>query len=403
MLVPDAVTQDYITRLESFMRERVYPAESQLHKELSAAGAARWSREPATLTELKSAARQAGLWNLFLPSKQWGAGLSNAQYAPLAEIMGRVHFASEIFNCSPPDTGNIEILEHFGSEQQKATWLKGLLDADIRSAFLMTEPDVASSDATNIECTIAPDGDEFVISGKKWWSTGAGDFRTRVFFLLGKSVSENADGHGNHSMVIFDADTPGVEIVRQLPVFGFDHAPQGHAEVHLNAVRIPRSALLGKLGQGFAIAQTRLGPGRIHHCMRAVGAAERGLEKMCKRLLSRTAFGKELAANSIWDQRIAQARVEIECSRLLTLHAARILDEAGPKAAHLAISMIKVKAPATAVAVLDDAIQAHGGAGLTTDEGLASAYADARSLRILDGPDEVHWRTIARRELRQYR
>jgi alkylation response protein AidB-like acyl-CoA dehydrogenase len=366
----------------------------------------RWKVIP-VLEELKKKARAEGLWNLFLPpsphdeSEYRGAGLTNLDYALCAEQMGRVSFASEAFNCSAPDTGNMEVLHRYGSPEQKAKWLRPLLAGEIRSAFLMTEPAVASSDATNIETSIVREGDEYVINGRKWWSSGVGDPRCKIAIVMGKTDPSRAR-HEQQSQILIPLDTPGIKIERMLPVFGYDDAPHGHAEVLLKDVRVTASNLLLGEGRGFEIAQGRLGPGRIHHCMRTVGVAEVALEKMTKRLLSRVAFGKKIAEHSVWEQRIAEARIDIEMTRLLCLKAADMMDKAGNKAAQLEIAMIKVAAPRVALSVIDDAIQAHGGMGVTTDAGLAHAYAHIRTLRLADGPDEVHCRAISRLEMRKY-
>ena len=366
----------------------------------------RWKVIP-VLEELKKKAKAEGLWNLFLPpsphdeSEYRGAGLTNLDYALCAEQMGRVSFASEAFNCSAPDTGNMEVLHRYGSPEQKAKWLRPLLAGEIRSAFLMTEPAVASSDATNIETSIVREGDEYVINGRKWWSSGVGDPRCKIAIVMGKTDPSRAR-HEQQSQILVPLDTPGIKIERMLPVFGYDDAPHGHAEVLLKDVRVPASNLLLGEGRGFEIAQGRLGPGRIHHCMRTVGVAEVALEKMTKRLLSRVAFGKKIAEHSVWEQRIAEARIDIEMTRLLCLKAADMMDKAGNKAAQLEIAMIKVAAPRVALSVIDDAIQAHGGMGVTNDAGLAHAYAHIRTLRLADGPDEVHSRAISRLEMRKY-
>jgi alkylation response protein AidB-like acyl-CoA dehydrogenase len=349
------------------------------------------------MEELKAKARAAGLWNLFLPESEYGAALTNLEYAPLGESMGRSPIAPEAFNCSAPDTGNMETLVRYATRAQQDRWLKPLLEGEIRSAFLMTEPDVASSDATNIQTVIRRDGDHYVINGRKWFSTGAGDPRCAIFIVMGKTDPEGPR-HAQQSQVLVPMDTPGIEVVRMLPVFGYDDAPHGHAEVVLRDVRVPVENLILGEGRGFEIAQGRLGPGRIHHCMRTIGAAEVALEKMVDRLLSRVAFGKRLADQSVWEQRIGEARMDIEMTRLLCLKAADMMDRAGNKAAQLEIAMIKVAAPRTALKVIDDAIQAHGGAGVSEDFGLARLYAGMRTLRLADGPDEVHLRAIARLE-----
>ena len=401
----------WIDRVQRFMNAHVHPAVPTYDAQMAAFGADRW-QVPPIVEALKAKARAEGLWNLFMPPHSGAPnlddsfafdapGLSNLEYAPLAEIMGRVGFASEVFNCAAPDTGNMEVLERYGDADQKARWLKPLMEGEIRSAFLMTEPQVASSDATNIETRIVRDGDAYVVSGRKWWSSGVGDPRCKVAIVMGKT---DPDGprHAQQSQILVPLDAPGVEVVRMLPVFGFDDAPHGHAEVVLHDVRVPAANLLLGEGRGFEIAQGRLGPGRIHHCMRTVGAAEVALEKMVRRLQSRTAFGKRVAEHSVWEQRIGEARTEIEMCRLLTLKAADMMDKAGNKAARLEIAMIKVAAPKMALKVIDDAIQAFGGAGVTTDAGLAKMYAGIRTLRLADGPDEVHNRTIARLEYGKY-
>lgn len=388
------------------MRDHVYPAEESYHAHLEQEGAQRW-QVPPIIEELKARAYSDGLWNLFLPPSNHdkdeyrGAGLSNLEYALCAEEMGRVGFASEAFNCSAPDTGNMEVLHRYGTSEQKAAWLKPLMDGEIRSAFLMTEPDVASSDATNIQTSIRRDGDDYVINGRKWWSSGAGDPRCKLAIVMGKTDPE-AETHRQQSQVLVPLDTPGVEIVRMLPVFGYDGAPHGHAEIVLRDVRVPASNLILGEGRGFEIAQGRLGPGRIHHCMRAIGAAERAIEKMTERLLSRVAFGKRLADQSVWEQRLGEARLDIEMTRLLCLKAADMMDRAGNKAAKSEIAMIKVQAPTMALQIIDDAIQAYGGAGVSQDTVLAHMWASIRTLRFADGPDEVHSRAIAREEFGKY-
>jgi len=397
---PTARTTALMSRLEAFMLERVYPAEAVYDAELKAFGANRWQVIP-VVEKLKEDARRAGLWNLFLPESEHGAGLSNLEYAPLCEIMGRVMWSAEVFNCSAPDTGNMEVLERYGSGAQKERWLKPLLAGEIRSAFLMTEPDVASSDATNIETSIRREGDEYVLNGRKWWSSGVGDPRCRIYIVMGKTAP-GADAHHQQSQVLVPADTAGVRVVRMLPVFGFDDAPHGHAEVMLDNVRVPVTNVILGEGRGFEIAQGRLGPGRIHHCMRTIGVAERALELLCKRLMSRRAFGRRIIEFSVWEERIANARIEIECARLLTLKAAWMMDVAGNKAARCEIAMIKVKAPLMALTIIDDAIQGFGAAGVTTDPRLAAMYAGIRTLRLADGPDEVHRRAIANLEIRKY-
>ena len=390
-------------RVRDFMAAHVYPAIPAYNRHFTQEGAARWTVIP-VIEELKAKAYSEGLWNLFLNKSEHddpeyaGPGLSNLEYALCAEEMGRVGFASEVFNCSAPDTGNMEVLRQYGTPQQKAKWLRPLMDGEIRSVFLMTEPDVASSDATNIQTSIRREGDEYVINGRKWWSSGLGDPRCKVAVLMGKTDPES-QRHTQQSQILVPTDAPGMEVVRMLPVFGYDDAPHGHAEVVLRDVRVPvENVILGE-GRGFEIAQGRLGPGRIHHCMRTIGTAEVALEKMVDRLTSRIAFGKRLADQSVWEQRIGEARLDIEASRLLCLKAADMMDKAGNKEAQLEIAMIKVSAPRMALRVIDDAIQAHGGGGLSEDFGLARAYAGQRALRIADGPDEVHLRAIARLEM----
>ena len=386
-------------RVKAFMAEHVYPAEPLYWQELEAHTSAgkRWT--PLEVIEaLKPKARTAGLWNLFLPDSERGAGLSNQEYAPLAEIMGRVPWASEVFNCSAPDTGNMEVLVRYGSAEHQQRWLEPLLAGEIRSAFAMTEPGVASSDATNIEARIERRGDDYVINGRKWWISGAGDPRCRVMIFMGKTDPE-APRHSQQSMILVPMDAPGVKVLRPLTVFGYDDAPHGHMEIDFDNVRVPAANMLLGEGRGFEIAQGRLGPGRIHHCMRLIGLAERSLELMCRRASSRVAFGKPVAAQGVTQERIAEARCQIEQARLLTLKAAWMMDVAGNKAAKAEIAMIKVVAPNMACRVIDWAIQAHGGAGMSQDFPLAYFYTAARTLRFADGPDEVHRNAIAKIEL----
>ena len=391
-------TKALIDRVQDFMERHIYPNEEAFYAQHDSLSD-RWDVPP-LLEELKTKAREAGLWNLFLPESELGAGLTNLEYAPLCEIMGRVIFAPEVFNCSAPDTGNMEVLERYGTGAQKAEWLEPLLDGRIRSAFAMTEPAVASSDATNICTEIRRDGDEYVINGRKWWTSGIMDNRCAIMIVMGKT-DPNASSHLQQSMILVPRDTEGVTIERYLPVYGFDDAPHGHGEVLFENVRVPATNMILGEGRGFEIAQGRLGPGRIHHCMRLIGVAERALEKMCARLMSREAFGKKIYEHSVWEERIADARIDIECARLLTLKAADMMDKVGNKAARAEIAMIKVKAPNMALKVLDDAIQAHGGGGVTTDFGLARDWANSRTLRFADGPDEVHRRAVARIELKK--
>ena len=388
-------------RVQAFMDEHVYPNEATYAAQ-QAAAVDRWQPVP-IVDVLKKHAKADGLWNLFLPESHYGAGLTNLEYAPLSEIMGRVLWASEVFNCSAPDTGNMETIERYGTEAHKREWLAPLLEGEIRSAFCMTEPEVASSDATNIQCRIERDGDDYVINGRKWWSSGAGDSRCKIFIVMGKSDPANADKHRQQSMILVPRDTPGVDIKRMLPVFGFDDAPHGHAEIVFENVRVPAGNILLGEGRGFEIAQGRLGPGRIHHCMRAIGMAERALELTCKRSLSRTPFGRPLAEQGVMIERIAEMRIQIEQARLLVLHAAWKMDTVGNKAARAEIAAIKVAVPNMVCRVIDWAIQAHGGAGVTTDFGLAKLYSQARTLRIVDGPDEVHRFQLGRMELAKYK
>jgi len=392
-------TQYTLERIRAFMDEHIYPIEEDYHRQREALGVDRWQVLP-LIEELKQKARKAGLWNLFLPDSERGGGFTNLEYAPMCEEMGRVSFASEVFNCSAPDTGNMEVLERYGTEAQKERWLGPLLAGETRSAFAMTEPEVASSDATNIRTEIRREGDEYVINGRKWWTSGIADPRCKLIIVMGRT-NPDAPIHVQQSQILVDRDTPGVRIERNLPVFGYDDAPHGHGEVTFENVRVPASNIVLGEGRGFEIAQGRLGPGRIHHCMRTIGVAERSLEMMCERLLEREAFGKKIGEHSVWEERVANARIEIECARLLTLKAAYMMDTVGNKVARSEIAMIKVKAPNAALQVIDDAIQAFGGAGVTKDFGLAAAYAGVRTLRIADGPDEVHRRTIARLEYRK--
>ncbi|HEY5799208.1 MAG TPA: acyl-CoA dehydrogenase family protein [Burkholderiaceae bacterium] len=391
-------------RLLAFMDQHVYPNEGAYKAEVDRNGVEQGNRWLPTriVEELKPLAREQGLWNLFLPrSTRAPEGLSNLDYAPLCEIMGRVSWAPEIFNCNAPDTGNMETIERYGSEEHKERWLEPLLRGEIRSAFAMTEPGVASSDATNIETRIERDGDSYVINGHKWWISGAGDPRCAVFIVMGKT-DFSAARHQQQSMLIVPRDTAGITIVRPLPVFGYDDAPHGHCEILFENVRVPASSVLLGEGRGFEIAQGRLGPGRIHHCMRAIGVAERALELMCKRLHSRTAFGKKISEQGVWRERIAEARIQIDTARLLTLKAAYMMDTVGNKQAQAEIAMIKVLAPNVAQTLLDWAIQAHGAAGVSDDFPLASLWAGNRTLRLADGPDEVHRNAVAKLELAKY-
>jgi acyl-CoA dehydrogenase len=392
-----AKTLALLARLRSFMDEHIYPNERSYYEQL---GANRWEHLP-LLEELSQRAREAGLWNLFLPTAFRPDGLTNVEYAPLCEAMGRVHWSSQVFNCSAPDTGNMETLAHFGTEAQQRQWLEPLLDGRIRSAFAMTEPAVASSDATNIGTSIRRDGGDYVIDGRKWWISGAGDDRCRIFIVMGRT-DPGAPRYRQQSMVLVPRDTPGIRIERPLTVFGYDDAPHGHMEIVFERVRVPvENVLLGE-GRGFEIAQARLGPGRIHHCMRLIGLAERALECMCRRVKTRVAFGKTLAEQTVTLERIAEARMQIEQARLLTLKAAYMTDTVGNKVARAEIAMIKVVAPNMACRVIDWAIQAHGAAGLSADFPLASSYAHARKLRLADGPDEVHRNQVGKLELAKF-
>ncbi len=396
-------------RVRAFIDQHIAPRQDDYYADLKAGD--RWA--PSTvIEELKPKAKAAGLWNFFMPPHSGqshvddsfefeGTQLSNLEYALCAEEMGRIYWASEVFNCSAPDTGNMEVLHRYGTREQKDRWLRPLMHGEIRSAFLMTEPAVASSDATNIETSMVRDGDHYVINGRKWWSSGTGDPRCKIAIVMGKTDTE-AKRHQQQSQILVPLDTPGVKIERMLSVYGYDHAPHGHGEVVLENVRVPVENLLLGEGRGFEIAQGRLGPGRIHHCMRTIGVAEMGIEYMAKRLLSRVAFGKRIADHSIWEQRIARARIDIEMTRLLCLKAADMMDKAGNKSAQQEIAMIKVQAPNMALSILDDAIQAHGGGGVSGDFPLASAWASMRTLRFADGPDEVHNRAIARNEFGKY-
>lgn len=391
-------------RLMAFMDTYIYPNEAAFVAEVEANRRAGNAWVPTKIVEqLKEQARAAGLWNLFLPASDLGAGLSNLDYAPLCEIMGRTPWAPEVFNCSAPDTGNMEVLARYGTAAQQESWLQPLLKGEIRSCFAMTEPAVASSDATNIQASIVRDGNDYVINGRKWWSSGANDPRCKVFIFMGKNDPDHPNRHLQQSMIIVPRDTPGVTILRHLPVFGYDDAPHGHGEVVFDQVRVPVSNLLLGEGRGFEIAQGRLGPGRIHHCMRLIGLAERALEDMCRRSLQRVTFGKPVAEQGVTMERIADARIMIDQARLLVLNAAYMMDTVGNKAAAKEIAMIKVSAPNMACTVIDWAIQAHGAAGVSNDFGLAYAYAHARTLRLADGPDEVHRNQIAKIELQRYK
>ena len=399
---------DYQARVRHFMVTQVRPAMRSYADEIASGD--RWL-PLSTIEQLKTRARDEGLWNMFLPPSSHqaddgfvftGERLTNVEYALCAEEMGRIHWASEVFNCSAPDTGNMEVLHRYGTLEQKRRWLKPLMEGEIRSAFLMTEPEVASSDATNIRTSIQRDGNDYVINGRKWWSSGAGDPRCKIAIVMGKT-DPDAEPHKQQTMILVGLDTPGVKIERVLSVYGYDHAPHGHAEISLTDVRVPIGNLLLGEGQGFEIAQGRLGPGRIHHCMRTIGAAEEALEAMAKRLMSRSAFGKPIAEHSVWEERISRARIDIEMTRLLCLKAADVMDRYGAKAARNEIAMIKVQAPRMALRILDDAVQAHGAGGVSGDFELAADWANIRILRLADGPDEVHERAIARAEFNRYR
>lgn len=389
--------KDYQGRVQAFMDEHIYPNESTYHEQLAAAGTPH--HQPQILEDLKETAREAGLWNLFHPDPQWGPGLKNAEYAPLAEIMGRVTWASEVFNCNAPDTGNMEVLTHFGTDEHKEQWLKPLLAGEVASAFAMTEPAVASSDATNIEMTMLRDGDEYVLNGRKWWTSNAMHPNCKVLIVMGKT-NPDAEKHRQQSMLVVPVDTPGVTVMRNLSVFGYADR-EGHAEVDFDDVRVPVTALLAGEGDGFMISQARLGPGRIHHCMRSIGAAERALDLMIDRATRRVAFGQPIAQRSNIQDWIAESRIEIDMARLLTMKAAWLMDTVGNKGARTEIAAIKVVAPNVALKVLDRAIQVHGGGGVSQDFPLAEMYAGQRTLRLADGPDEVHKMVIARREIKR--
>jgi acyl-CoA dehydrogenase len=393
-------TREYMEQLTDFMTTYVYPNEQRFADQL-AAQSSRW-QVPPIMEELKAKARERGLWNLFLPESEHGAGLTNLDYAPLCEVMGRSPIAPEVFNCSAPDTGNMEVLVRYGTDAQKKQWLTPLLEGTIRSAFAMTEPRVASSDATNIESSIVRDGDEYVINGLKWWTSGIGDPRCKILIFMGKTDPRHPDRYKQQSMILVPREAPGITVVRMLTVFGYDDAPHGHGEVLFENVRVPASNILLGPGRGFEIAQGRLGPGRIHHCMRQVGVAERALEAMCRRASTRVAFGKPIAEHDVTLERIAESRIDIDQARLLVLRAAAMMDAAGNKAAKSEIAQIKVAVPAMTLRVLDRAIQVHGGGGVSQEFWLAQAWAHSRTLRLADGPDEVHRRQIGRLELRKH-
>ncbi|MBI1958463.1 MAG: acyl-CoA dehydrogenase [Candidatus Rokubacteria bacterium] len=393
-------TKEYLEQVKDFMDKHVYPNEKTFSEQVRS-GPTRW-QVPPIMEELKAKARERGLWNLFLPESERGAGLTNLEYAPLCEIMGRSPIAPEVFNCSAPDTGNMEVLERYGTAEQKKQWLEPLLEGKIRSAFAMTEPKVASSDATNIEASIVRDGDHYVINGHKWWTSGIGDPRCKVLIFMGKTDPRNPDKYKQQSQILVPRDAPGVTVIRMLTVFGYDDAPHGHGEVLFENVRVPVTNMLLGEGRGFEIAQGRLGPGRIHHCMRQIGVAERALELMCKRGVSRVAFGKRLAESDITLERIAQSRIEIDQARLLVLHAAYMMDTVGNKAAKQAIAEIKVAEPNMTLQEEERAMQLHGGGGVSQEFPLATMWAHSRTLRFADGPDEVHRRQIGRLELRKH-